>query len=160
MEADAHRGDVEQAALEIAELLPAVAATLRVGALFDGAASDLTANQMVTLILIGRAEGSRMRAGDIARHMSISAASATALIDRLVDFGMLTRARGNDRRIVWISVTDAGQAFIRDLKAGTVARIAAALANTTPDMRERLVDSLRQVTTFAQQFTDVPPTTQ
>lgn len=146
--------DVERAANEIAELLPAVAANLRVGALFDATASDLTANQLVTLILVGHSEGSRLRAGEIARRLSISAASATALVDRLVEAGMLARTRGDDRRVVWISVTSAGQNLIDRLKAGTVSRISDILAKMAHEERENLVQSLRNVTSFASQIVD------
>ena len=154
MDEQDERADIDRTALEIAELLPAVASTLRVGALFDAAGSDLTANQLVTLLLIGNAPDARMRAGDIARRMSISAASATALVDRLVEADMLARSRGDDRRIVWISLTDSGHDLIRQLKAGTVARIAAALSSTPAATRAELVNSLRQVTAFAQDFTE------
>lgn len=154
MDADVERIELDRIALEIAELLPEVAATLRVAALFDATASDLTANQLVALLLVGQADGGQMRAGDIARRMSISAASATTLVDRLVDSGKLVRTRGDDRRIVWVSVTEAGNELIRQLKAGTVSRIASALATADVESRRQLVHSLRQVVTFASTFSD------
>lgn len=154
MDEGVERDRLNRTALEIAELLPAVAASLRIGALVDATVSDLTANQLVTLILVGTAEGSRMRAGGIALQLSISPASATAVVDRLVEAGMLTRSRGDDRRIVWVSVTKAGEERLRRLKTGTVSRVAVALASITPELREQLVHSLRQVATFAHHFND------
>jgi DNA-binding MarR family transcriptional regulator len=147
--------DVDQTALEIAELLPAIAVNLRVGALFDATASDLTANQIVALVLVENAEDARLRAGEIARKMSISAASATALVDRLVEAGMLRRTRGDDRRVVWVALNEDGKELIQRLRAGTVSRIAAVLAGTGPERRESLLQSFRHVATFADQITDV-----
>lgn len=146
-----------QTAQEIAELLPAVVVNLRAAALFDAAGADLTANQLVTLLMIGHSEGGRLRAGEVARRLSISAASATALVDRLVETGVLTRTRGADRRAVWICVTDAGRDLIERLKSGAVDRIAEILVKVRPPSPDALVESLRQVANFANQITDGDP---
>lgn len=146
--------DVDQAALEIAELLPAIAVNLRVAALFDATVADLTANQLVTLLLVGNAENAQLRAGEIARRLTISAASATALVDRLVEAGMFARTRGEDRRVVWISLTEAGRDLIERLKTDTVSRISKILARSSPEMQDSLVGSLRQVAAFAHQISD------
>jgi DNA-binding MarR family transcriptional regulator len=149
--------DVDQTALEIAELLPAIAVNLRIGALFDATASELTANQIVALVLVEHAEGNRLRAGEIARKMAISAASATALVDRLVEAGMLNRTRGNDRRVVWVALSEEGQHLINRLRSGTVSRIAAILTGTSPQRRESLLQAFQHVAAFADQITDADP---
>lgn len=146
-----------QTAQEIAELLPAVVVNLRAAALFDANGADLTANQLVTLLMIGHAEGGRLRAGEVARRLSISAASATALVDRLVETGILARTRGADRRAVWVCVTDAGRDLIERLKSGAVDRIAEILVKVRPPSPGALVESLRQVANFANQITDGDP---
>ncbi len=151
------QGAAYQTAQEIADLLPAVVVGLRAAALFDANAVDLTANQLVTLLMIGHSEGGRLRAGEVARRLSISAASATALVDRLVETGVLARTRGSDRRAVWVCVTDAGGALIERLKSGAVDRIAEILIKIHPHDPEALVESLRQVANFANQITDGDP---
>jgi len=149
--------EIEQTAREIADLVPAVAINLRVAALFDTTGADLTTNQLITLLLVGQAEGARLRAGEIARSLGISAASATALVDRLVDAGMFERARGTDRRVVLISLTDKGATLIERLKGGTIVRIRSALTQTDPLLWDGLVESLRRVATFANQIADGDP---
>jgi DNA-binding MarR family transcriptional regulator len=112
---------------------------------------------VMTLLLVGHAEGGRVRAGEVARRLSISAASATALVDRLVEAGMLVRSRGDDRRVVWISVSASGQALLDRLRAGAITRISAVLARADPDARDAVVASLRRVATFALEITDQDP---
>ena len=115
--------DQTKASLEIVRLLPTVAMNLRLAALFDLEAADLTANQVLTLLVVTAADGGRMKTGEIANRLEISFPAATALVDRLVVAGVFARSQGEDRRVVWISVTESGQGLVSRLRTGLASRI-------------------------------------
>ena len=144
-----------EASQEIVRLLPAVAVDLRLAALFDLEAADLTANQVLTLIVVTSAEGGRMRAGDIAGRLAISFPAATALVDRLVTAGVLERSHGADRRVVWVSLTESGQGLVSRLRTGLASRIDVALGRMDDDTLAALIEALRRVASFVERLGDV-----
>jgi len=107
-----------EASHEIVQLVPAVAINLRLATLFDLVTVDLTANQILTLLLVKSAEGGRMKSGEIASRLGISLPAATALVDRLVASGVVARSQGEDRRVVWIAVTEECAALLTRLGEG------------------------------------------
>lgn len=143
-----------EAAEEIVRLLPAVVMDLRLAALFDLEATDLTANQLLTLMLVSSAPEGRMKAGEIAGRLEISSPAATALVDRLVSAGVFERSQGKDRRVVWVSVTEAGQGLWGRLQAGLESRVRASIDGTEPESLEALVEAIRRVASFANEFGD------
>lgn len=140
---------------EVVRLLPAVAVNLRLGALMDLEGVDLTANQLIALELVALAPEGRMKAGEIAGRLGISSQAATALVDRLVAAGVVTRSHGEeshgeDRRVVWVSLTDAGRGLVARLAAGLENVIEAALdTGYDPATLDGLVDGMRRVADFA-----------
>ncbi len=71
----------------------------------------LTGPQLVCLRYI--AKQGQTTPGAVAREVSLSQATITGIIDRLVARGLVTRLRGDqDRRQVAISVTDEGRALV------------------------------------------------
>jgi DNA-binding MarR family transcriptional regulator len=138
-----------EASHEIVQLVPAVAINLRLATLFDLETVDLTANQILTLLLVKSAEGGRMKSGEIASRLGISLPAATALVDRLVASGVVARSQGEDRRVVWIAVTDEGAALLTRLGEGLEKRIDAVIADSDPAALDALVEGLRRVATFA-----------
>lgn len=63
----------------------------------------LTVNQVMVLHLLDARE--RLAMADIAQALHITPASATSLVNRMVDSGWLARAGDpNDRRKVWVSI--------------------------------------------------------
>jgi DNA-binding MarR family transcriptional regulator len=79
--------------------------------------------------------------GEIAGHLLIRHHSAVGLADRLVDRGLVERARGiGDRRQVWIRLTTLGEQAIMRLSATH----RAVLLNTGPGLVESLGALLRQ----------------
>ncbi len=138
------------AAREIVRLLPAVAVNLRLTTLFDLEAVDLTPNQMLALELVRSAPDGRMKAGEIAERLGISLPAATALVDRLVGAGVVARSQGRDRRVVWISVTDAGDRLLTGLTEGLERQIQAAIEKEyDAAMLDALVEGMRRVASFA-----------
>jgi DNA-binding MarR family transcriptional regulator len=144
-----------EASAEILRLLPAVAVDLRLASLFDPEAVDLTANQVLTLTLVSSAEGGRLKAGEIAGRLDISLPAASALVDRLVTAGVFERSQGEDRRVVWVSLTEAGQGLALRLRTGLGSRIDIALSNMEPAEQAALVDALRCVAGFAKRIGDI-----
>jgi DNA-binding MarR family transcriptional regulator len=141
-----------QASAEIVGLLPAVAINLRLAALFDLESADLTANQLVTLLLVNYAPDCRMKAGEIAGRLEISLPAATAVVDRLVAAGVFERSQGEDRRVVWVSVTEAGHGLLARLRAGLEIRIHALIDGMEPASLDSLIEALRRVASFADQI--------
>jgi len=139
-----------EASREIVRLLPNVAIGLRLAALFDLEAVDLTANQLLALMLVSSAPDGRMRAGEIAARLGISLPAATALVDRLVGAGVVARSQGEDRRVVWVSATDEGRGLLARLTEGLERAIDAAIEQYSDQATiDGLVEGMRRVASFA-----------
>ncbi len=138
-----------EASREIVRLLPAVAINLRLAALFDLEAVDLTANQMLALMLVSSAPDRKMKAGEMAGRLGISLPASTALVDRLVTAGVVARSQGDDRRVVWVSITDEGLALLERLATGLERRIDLAMEESDPDTVDSIVEGMRRVASFA-----------
>lgn len=60
-------------------------------------------------------------AGELARELGITTGATTRLVDTLEEHGLLVRDRGTgDRRVVKLSVTEAGRAIAQDLMPDVV----------------------------------------
>ena len=69
--------------------------------------AELTLPQLRTLMMLSQRP---QRMGAIAQHLNSSLSSATSMIDRLVDKGLVERVSSNeDRRVVACQLTAAGQ---------------------------------------------------
>ncbi|MGK7311411.1 MAG: MarR family winged helix-turn-helix transcriptional regulator [Candidatus Longimicrobiales bacterium M2_2A_002] len=76
----------------------------------------LTLGQLRFLELIEQGGESNMT--DIARSIAISNAAVSRTLDKLVDLGLIARRAGSeDRRIVWLDLTDAGDTVLADYRA-------------------------------------------
>lgn len=139
----------DEAAKEIVRLLPAVAFNLRLGALFDLESVDLTTNQLLALILVRMAPDGRLKAGEIASRLDVSLPAATALVDRLVAAGVVTRSQGKDRRVVWVAISGKGLEMLTRLGEGLERRIEASMEDSDAAALEALVESMRRVASFA-----------
>jgi DNA-binding MarR family transcriptional regulator len=140
-----------EASREIVRLLPNVAIGLRLASLFDLEAEDLTANQLLALLIVSSAPDGRMKAGEIAARLGISLPAATALVDRLVGAGVVARSQGEDRRVVWVSATDEGRGLLGRLTEGLEKAIDTAIEQY-PDQAtlDGLVEGMRRVASFAE----------
>ncbi|SDG76189.1 MarR family winged helix-turn-helix transcriptional regulator [Roseospirillum parvum] len=73
--------------------------------------TGLTTPQLIVLKVVE--EKGEATAKTIAQRARVAQATATALIDRLVQRGYVVRRRGeSDRRQVWVSLTEAGKAAL------------------------------------------------
>ena len=67
-----------------------------------------------------------MTAGAIAKEVNLSQATVSTLIDRLETRGLVTRVRGlNDKRQVFVQLTDEGSELVTDAPAALQDRFAA-----------------------------------
>ncbi|MYD65229.1 MAG: MarR family transcriptional regulator [Chloroflexi bacterium] len=72
---------------------------------------DMTIPQVKTLLLLADVETARM--GGIARHLGTSLSATTAIVDRLVDRGLVGRGSDpTDRRVVTCELTREGTAAV------------------------------------------------
>jgi DNA-binding MarR family transcriptional regulator len=73
--------------------------------------SDLTASQLLVMQHLARA--SKALPSAIARTIDVKQATVTVLVNKIEDAGLVTRRRDtDDRRRVWIELTDAGQSAL------------------------------------------------
>jgi DNA-binding MarR family transcriptional regulator len=94
--------------------------------------------------------GGRLAARDLGRECHMLASTITGVIDRLESAGHVRRERDQrDRRVVWVTLTDAGRELVDRLPtfSDEMGRLLGALpAKELEQMR----DSLRQVLTAAE----------
>ena len=111
-------------------------------------AYGLTGPQLWALKTLQR--GGRMAAGELANALAVHQSSISALVDRLVDRGLVRRLRGrDDRRFVDIELTKRGAALVKDAPEPAQGRLLHALeAMPTLEVRrvrdavDRLVEAM------------------
>ena len=110
------------------------------------ACSNITAPQLVCLIAV--IERGPLTATAISREIHVSASTVVGILDRLEDKGLIRRERGReDRRIVFITATDAGIAVAKETPSPLQKKLSDAL-NALPEIEqvtmtmslERIVD--------------------
>ncbi len=103
---------------------PAVEAVLniaRTSAVLTGEAEHLLKEHGITgpqynALRILRGEGQPLQVYQIAERMVTPQTDITRLIDRLEKSGLVTRERcGEDRRVVWVTLTAAGKTIVKKL---------------------------------------------
>ena len=82
----------------------------------DGEEGELSLQQYRALALLSSQEG--QRPADLAKSLGVTPSTTTALCDRLVQKGMITRRRrGSDRRSVFLFVSTKGREALKDVDA-------------------------------------------
>jgi DNA-binding MarR family transcriptional regulator len=112
---------------------------------------DLRPGQAMLLVELSQKGPKTM--GDIANRTKIHPAVATRFLDRLVDKGLVERTRDEeDRRIVRVSITDAGARLAEQIIAAYTDRLSTALAGASQKDRDTLLKTLQTVDdSFAEQ---------
>ena len=84
---------------------------------------------------------------DISACLDLSLGNTSMLVDKLVCHGFVTRIEdANDRRQKLIRLTEKGQALVRELQATRVNHVVQRMLRLPPDLLDRAVDVLRDVT--------------
>ena len=105
---------------------------------------DLTAQQYNALRLLRGARPVRLRTLDLAARLVSRAPDITRLLDRLEQRGLVARARPpENRREVWVGITDPGLALLDELAGPVRACHARQLGHLSAAQLEALADLLR-----------------
>lgn len=126
------------------------------------ACSKITGPQLVCLRTV--IEKGPMTATAISREVHVSASTVVGILDRLEDKGLITRERSRqDRRIVYITATDAGHKLAHDTPSPLQQKLAESL-QVLPELEqatitlslERIVDLIESGTNLAQSHDKSP----
>ncbi|SOE49212.1 Putative regulatory protein associated with the ectoine operon [plant metagenome] len=102
------------------------------------ACSQITAPQLICLRAI-LAAGGPLTATALSREMHLSPSTVVGILDRLEDKGLITRERGReDRRIVFVRATAAGDALAREAPSPLQKRLADSL-NALPELEQATI---------------------
>lgn len=107
---------------------------------------DLTMSQVKTLILVYTSEAGCLRMGQLASALGVALSSATGIVDRLVEQGLLQRHEDpEDRRSVVVRLTDRGREMIEAPHQASMGRLAAVLERLTVEELRTIVQALAAV---------------
>jgi DNA-binding MarR family transcriptional regulator len=134
---------------EILKLLPDLARGLNraVAAHCDvaGPARPVTTAMMRALVHLARYGEQTM--GELAEGLKITTASATGLVEPLVEMGYVTRRRDpHDRRVVRIALTEEARATAESILAGLRSEVEAALAELDDEACLSFLSGLERLT--------------
>lgn len=108
------------------------------------ACSRITGPQLVCLRTI--IDKGPITATAISREVHVSASTVVGILDRLEDKGLITRERGReDRRIVFITATDAGRKLAHDTPSPLQQKLAESLNALPEQERATITLSLERV---------------
>lgn len=87
-----------------------------------------------------------MRMGDLAKHLSVSMAATTGIVNKLVKNGLVIRTSSpNDRRIVNISITPKGRKIIDELNENRQKLFIEIFGSLTEADRDKYLEILAKV---------------
>jgi DNA-binding MarR family transcriptional regulator len=106
--------------------------------------------RILQLLLHRHRDGDVVKPSEISRHLGISSASTTVLLDRLERQGSIQRvSHPSDRRSILIAPTAQATAEVADLVDAFSDRVAAAVTDLDDDGREAVLAFLDAVTAAA-----------
>jgi DNA-binding MarR family transcriptional regulator len=104
--------------------------------------ADLTPPQFWALHSI--AEGQRIKMSPLAECLALSMGAASTLVDRLVGRGLVQReADPDDRRAVFVSLTDKGRAVLEEAQSSKRDVTLSAFRRMDPQTRQQLLNGLQ-----------------
>lgn len=99
---------------------------------------DLTAQQMRVLLLVARTPGAAASA--VGQQLGVAAPTASGIVERLVEKGLLERSEDpSDRRVRRLDLTEAGQATLLELDVASERMF----ARLVPLVRTETLTSIR-----------------
>jgi DNA-binding MarR family transcriptional regulator len=116
-------------------------------------AADLTFTQLRGLSVLARRQPLRM--SDLAEALGMTAASASALIDRMVQRGFVTRRSDpDDRRTVLVELSRRGQRILDIMERGSSDHFTRMIEKMTASERDALATTLQAFLRIGAQSTD------
>lgn len=104
----------------------------------------LTGPQLVCLRMLGRFD--TLTPSELAKHVALSQATVTGIVDRLASRQLLTRERSAaDRRNVTVTITEAGRALLDDAPSPLQETFANRLAALEETDQEQIRNTLNRV---------------
>ncbi|MEZ0089386.1 MarR family winged helix-turn-helix transcriptional regulator [Streptacidiphilus sp. EB129] len=99
----------------------------------------------VLLLLAAKPEGAPM--GDLSRRLVLTSGGATRLIDRMIEAGLVARARSReDKRVQVVTLTDEGAARLVEAAGRHTREVERhVFAVLTPDRADAMIESLDQL---------------
>ena len=82
----------------------------------------------------------------LAEELDVALPNATGIVGRLVDRGIVQRTHDDsDRRLVLVTLTDAGRRLIGEMESGRRDRMSRLLAHLDDDQQRRLLQSVKDL---------------
>jgi len=104
--------------------------------------SGLTVPQFRTLCFVSTTDGSSLSA--VAEFIGLSLPAMSRLVEGLVEQGLMDRRPcDDDRRHVRLSVTQGGQAALREARQLAQAALASAVSHLTPEQQTAVVETMQ-----------------
>jgi len=130
----------ELCAGEVMETIPLVMQFLRTQ-MRSHSSSDLSVPQFRALTFLNRHPGASL--SDLADHLGVTRATASAVTDRLVQRGLVDRReRPEERRHVVLSLTQAGSEYLQQVRQTTRSHIAKMFASLSEEQLRCIVEGL------------------
>ena len=106
---------------------------------------DLSMPRIAALNVVERQGAASI--SEICAYLELSLGNTSILIDKLVCHGFVTRVEDvSDRRHKLVRLTEKGQALIQELRTARVNSVVQRMLLLPPELLERVVDVLRDVT--------------
>jgi len=136
--------NIEEFAQRVIELFPQIAKGLLQREDNYLVKGEITLPQFWALDYLYRNAKSKMN--NLARHLRISPAATTGLIDRLITQKLVTR-KGDleDRRIIWIELTPKGREIICDIRKQKIQTLIKIFGKISPNDRNLYLNILEQI---------------
>ncbi|WZB64021.1 MarR family transcriptional regulator [Achromobacter xylosoxidans] len=113
------------------------------------AVSHITAPQLMCLRTV--IANGPLTATAISREIHVSPSTVVGILDRLEDKGLIRRERCEDRRIVFVTATEAGRALAKDAPSPLQKHLADAL-NALPELEQATITlSLERIVALMEQ---------
>ncbi len=118
--------------------------------------TDLTMPQLKVMLILGRAGATRM--SELATGLNVTMATATGVVDRLVEKGYLVReGLPGDRRVVISRLSSEGEEFMKSLRLSGRVQIGRILEAMTPEQLAIVAQGTAAFILAARKTAQVPP---
>jgi DNA-binding MarR family transcriptional regulator len=130
----------ERCATQLMDAIPLVMRVIRTE-MRSQSASLLSVPQFRTLAFLDRHPGSSL--SDLAEHLGVTRATASAMTERLVQRDFIDRAgHPTERRQVVLKLTADGTSYLQQIRATTRTKIAGLLTSLSETQLSKLLDGL------------------
>lgn len=130
----------ERCATQLMETVPLVMRFIR-AEMRSQSASLLSIPQFRTLGFLDRNPGSSL--SDLAEHLGVTRATASAMVERLVQRGFVDRtADPKQRRQIVLKLTDDGSTYLNQMRGNTRAKVADMLTTLSEAQLSEIVEGL------------------